>query len=73
MAFSLDKNYKMLNDSRRQQLYATKSYFDPSINSIIKLKNFSDMNFTTRRITEEYLYVIPVLRTEDYYCLNERY
>ena len=49
MGFTLDKNYKMTNHSR-QQLYASKNYYDPSINSIIKLKNFSDQAFSVKKI-----------------------
>jgi hypothetical protein len=72
MGFTLDKNYKMINHSR-QHLYASKNYYDPSIMAIIKLKNFSDQAFSIRKIDAEFLYIIPVSKTEDFYCLNKNY
>jgi hypothetical protein len=49
LGFTLDKNYKIIVNSRKQ-LYASKNFYDPSINSILKLKNFSDLNFTVKKI-----------------------
>lgn len=62
MGFTVDKNMKIVGSSRKQ-LYASKNYFDPGQNSIIKLKNFSDSNFITKKIQEEYLYIFPICKT----------
>lgn len=50
MAFTVDKNNRIIKQSRKQ-LYASKSFFEPSIYSLIKLKNFSDNNFLVKKIT----------------------
>lgn len=49
MGFTVDKNYKIVSHSRKQ-LYASKNFFDPAIKSLIKLKNFSDVTFQTKKI-----------------------
>jgi hypothetical protein len=49
LGFTLDKNYKIVSQSRKH-LYASKNFYDPSINAILKLKNFSDLNFLVKRI-----------------------
>lgn len=51
MGFTLDRNYKICSNSRKQ-LYASKNFYDPGVNMIFKLKNFSDMNFSVKKITE---------------------
>lgn len=51
MGFTIDKNYKIVAHSRKQ-LYASKSFFDSRIKTLIKLKNFSDNIFTAKKITE---------------------
>lgn len=63
MAFTVDKNNRIIKQSRKQ-LYASKSYYDPSIRSLIKLKNFSDNNFVGKKIYEEYMAIIPVCKGE---------
>lgn len=70
MAFTVDKNYKIIKHSRKQ-LYASKNYYDPSISSIFKLKNFSDASFFAKKVSEEFLKIVPVCKTEEYYGINK--
>lgn len=51
MGFTLDRNYKISSNSRKQ-LYASKTFYDPGVNILLKFKNFSDMHFVVKKITE---------------------
>lgn len=62
MGFTVDKNMKIICASRKQ-LYASKTYFDPFLNSILKLKNFSDSSFSFKKIQEEYICIFPICKT----------
>ena len=58
----------------RKQLYASKSFFDPYVSMIIKLKNFGDNSFSAKKTPDWYpCHVFGVCKKEDYYGINKEF